>query len=548
MVNDMSQEVDFILICQSEVVDYEQFSQFSRDRIELFSDLVFPRMVYYRGGLRSHLDLFNFFEFGTSYQDARPSSRRNMCNIWNLPSLSGIHLANYLYSQEISTKVINNFDSEFDLIEEAYRSAVRKPLIGISSTFYLGFREISRITKFLYSLDQDVRIVVGGAFANSLQINSEEKKIERNMRKHGVHYFLHAFNSETDLVSLIRKIRKRECLSSVNNLIYFQDDDPIDGPCRQTAVAWNEPVLNKTPINWSQLELPFVASTVQTRTVSGCPFSCAFCSYPTTAGGHHLMDIDAYEQHLISLLQIQGVKRLVFIDDTFNVPPRRFKKLLKMFMKYEFEWFSFLRCQYLDEEQAKMMKESGCQGVYLGVESANDTVLRNMNKRVTREKFVRGANLLTKHQIPKMVAFVLGFPGETESTLRDNRTFLQEVQAEFYTLKEFFYTKQTLVYEQREKFGLTGIGNNWAHDTMDSVQATRNRQEMFLEINDSIHVDPDISLWHWIYLSDRGYTLSQVKEIQRYTNEVVKDQMTGTFDDPHPAFTQIKKIVEQKLN
>jgi hypothetical protein len=33
------------------------------------------------------------------------------------------------------------------------------------------------------------------------------------------------------------------------------------------------------------------------------------------------------------------------------------------------------------------MKNSGCQAVYVGIESANDGVLRNMNKRATRAEF-----------------------------------------------------------------------------------------------------------------------------------------------------------------
>ena len=61
-----------------------------------------------------------------------------------------------------------------------------------------------------------------------------------------------------------------------------------------------------------------------------------------------------------------------------------------MFAKYDFEWFSFLRVQYVDEEVARLMKESGCVGVYLGVESSNDTVLKNMNKKATRANFSEG--------------------------------------------------------------------------------------------------------------------------------------------------------------
>src|SRR3546814_17108298 len=98
-----------------------------------------------------------------------------------------------------------------------------------------------------------------------------------------------------------------------------------------------------------------------------------------------------------SVMRIPGVDRIIFIDDTFNVPPHRFKELVKIFAEYPFEWFSFLRVQYVNEEVMAMMKDSGCKGVYLGIESASDKVLKNMNKRATNKQFAEGVSLLNKY-------------------------------------------------------------------------------------------------------------------------------------------------------
>src|SRR5262249_20611898 len=148
--------------------------------------------------------------------------------------------------------------------------------------------------------------------------------------------------------------------------------------------------------------------------------------------------------------------RIIFIDDTFNVPIRRFKEILKILKKFNFEWFSFLRVQYVDEEVGRLMSESGCRGVYLGVESANDTVLQNMNKKVTREKFLRGMEHLNRFGITTFVAFVIGFPGETQETIDENISFLNNCQVDFYSTKEFYYMPHTGVHTDREKYGLTG--------------------------------------------------------------------------------------------
>src|SRR3546814_5819411 len=103
--------------------------------------------------------------------------------------------------------------------------------------------------------------------------------------------------------------------------------------------------------------MPFLNRTIQIRTASGCPFSCAFCSYPTTAGPWKTVEADHVRAHLDSVMRIPGVDRIIFIDDTFNVPPHRFKELVKIFAEYPFEWFSFLRVQYVNERSEEHTSE-----------------------------------------------------------------------------------------------------------------------------------------------------------------------------------------------
>jgi len=92
------------------------------------------------------------------------------------------------------------------------------------------------------------------------------------------------------------------------------------------------------------------------------------------------------------------VEALIFIDDTFNLPVKRFKEILHILKEYKFRWYSFFRAQYCDEETAQLMKESGCDGVYLGIESSNETILKNMDKKTTsrqnREGIARQRNEL----------------------------------------------------------------------------------------------------------------------------------------------------------
>jgi p-methyltransferase len=356
------------------------------------------------------------------------------------------------------------------------------------------------------------------------------------MRKYGIRYAVHSFNSEPDLRDLVLARKSRGGLESVRNLCRI-DGKLASGTFDAGTSVWHGPLLAEIQPTWDRLELPFLNKTIQIRTASGCPFACAFCSYPTTARGWKTVEADSVRAHLDALTRIPGLEKIIFIDDTFNVPPHRFEELLRIFCEYDFEWFSFLRVQYTNEDVIKLMKESGCRGVYLGIESASDRVLANMNKKARRKQFAAGVEALNKHGIDYLAAFVLGFPGEDDSTIRENVDFINQHGVKYYSLKEFFYIENTLVHEQRDNYALTGMGAKWAHATMDHERAARLKLELFDEIDSSVLVDADTSLWHLAYLYDQGWSFEQIRAAQVEINDLMKKQLRTLprSESPHAA-------------
>ena len=380
-----------------------------------------------------------------------------------------------------------------------------------------------------------------------MQANAFES-LCKTMKKNAIDFVLHGFNSEVDLKDLLLWRRKGEELpESINNLAYISLSNN-ERTVNLTKTQWNPPVIDMSPPLWHELCLPFVNNTIQMRTSSGCPFSCAFCSYPQLSHGFYTMPVELVEKHIRSVMSLPHINKIIFLDDTFNVPVGRFKQLCKMFSKYNFEWFSFLRVQFIDEETAALMKTSGCRGVYLGVESANDNVLINMNKKATKEQFVRGIELLKKYDIMIMAAFIIGFPGENEKTISENVDFIETSGIDFYTLKEFYYMKNTPVYEKRGEYGLSGLGSKWSHKTMTSETAFEYKIMMFREIKNSVFIDPDTSLWYLAYLYDQGFSINEISDIQKNINTLMLEQLDGNFDDNSPRYGELAEKIRANAN
>lgn len=532
-------DIDIIFISQSNVANYDEYSTLPLERIELFKELIYPRMVYFKDKFCSNLDVFNYFIYGKFYTEATPLERKTMLNIWNLPGFNGFHIADYLLQHQINTHIVNNYDTNFDELIKVYSHCDVKPIIAISTTFHLSFSEIRKISREIRKECPDAYIVLGGAFINERFINGEYSALEAAMRKNKINGIIHSFNSETDLKDLILSIKEKKSLNNVNNLFFFETNDFTNGILHKTSEKWNPPVLDSFQSK-EITNLNTINNTLQIRSSSGCPFSCAFCSYPTTAGGFHVQKTETFEKSIENILSSSKINKLIFIDDTLNVPKTRFIEILKTLKQYKIEWFSFLRVQFIDEEIAKLMSESGCRAVYLGVESASDIVLENMNKKATKAQFLNGISYLKKYGIISMAAFIIGYPGETANTIDENVAFIENSGIEFYTLKEFYFMKNTPIFKDREKYGLTGIGSNWAHHTMTFQTASQIKSEMFCKIKGCIFIDPDTSLWLIAYLYDQGFSIEKIKLLLTNINQIMIEQINRNYSEDLDAFKNIK--------
>ena len=102
-----AEKIDAIIIGQSEIVRYEDYSKFPIDRIHLYKDLVFLRMVHLNGQFMSHLDVINLVRSGKTFAQATDDKeRRTLLSIWNLPGLSSLLVASAAHHHGFNVKVV----------------------------------------------------------------------------------------------------------------------------------------------------------------------------------------------------------------------------------------------------------------------------------------------------------------------------------------------------------------------------------------------------------------------------------------------------------
>jgi len=246
--------------------------------------------------------------------------------------------------------------------------------------------------------------------------------------------------------------------------------------------------------------------------------------------------------------ELGSVKNVVFIDDTFNVPFPRFKDICRLMIrkKYPFNWFSYFRCSNSDEEAISLMAESGCRGVFLGIESGSPSILTNMNKAATIEKYATGIEMLRRYGIMTFGSFILGFPGETEETVDETIEFLRATQPDYYRAQLWYCEAGTPIEHQRDKFQINGEGFVWSHATMDSLEAMDHIDRLFLSVQESVWL-PQWSFDFWIipYFLGRGVSLETFRDLLAQAHQMLRLEIASVA--PHQKAGMQRECLQRMI-
>jgi len=156
----------------------------------------------------------------------------------------------------------------------------------------------------------------------------------------------------------------------------------------------------------------------------GCPGRCTFC-YRTFHGRVRKRSARNIINEIKILQRDFGIKEVAFYDDTFTL----FKDVINEFCqivlneKIDITWSCFTRVDHIDEELLKVMKRSGCHLILFGVETADEQILRNINKRISLTQAVAVVKSARRIGIETRVSFMFGNQGETEATIKKTIDF-----------------------------------------------------------------------------------------------------------------------------
>lgn len=223
--------------------------------------------------------------------------------------------------------------------------------------------------------------------------------------------------------------------SNILGISYLRDGEYHNNPFRPLISDLDSlPLPARHFLEGKQYHNPKLKAGPYTTAVTSrnCPYQCIYCVPSSLTFAREIefrkqygrkptigfRSISSIAQEM-EMLHNQGYKAIGFMDDNFIWNEERTSQICEIMRRFGFVWGCQARVDAITEPIARMLGESGCRYVDLGIESFNDDILKFIKKGITSAQIYQAIALLKKYRVPVKLNVLIGSsPLETKDTIR----------------------------------------------------------------------------------------------------------------------------------
>ena len=306
----------------------------------------------------------------------------------------------------------------------------------------------------------------------------------------------------------------------------------------------------------------------------GCRARCSFCSVRNFNGKDvRMKSVETVIDEISRLQDKFGINHITWLDDDLFFDVGRTLELFNTMIKRNMNltWDAsngiIASAAVVHPELVAASAESGCIGMYFGIESGNDKILRDVYKPSSVKHYLKLGELMRKY--PKIFTrgfLIIGFPHENLSQIRDTIRVAIDMGLDWYTVQLLTPLPSTEIYNQMVEEGMIESGSlniEGEGYTMFSVRESE-RQRKFEELSQRknsdfinlLNANPDYipsrkelnDLW---FLSDFEinyrpiYSMNDTERLKKLKTFLtdISDRMTRD----NPLSNYFLSIVDEKL-
>ena len=370
---------------------------------------------------------------------------------------------------------------EYDIIESEIRNH-NIDFVGIGGLSG-EYKDLARIVAYVRKISVNIIIQVGGGILTADPEVTMLAMPEVNVGIIG--------EGELTSVELIEALRDGKDLSTVDGLIYrttnglrttkprkeIEDLDSLpfpdyEGFCYGEYLR-NNPDISDEGKRYSQV------SVIGGRS---CKYNCTFCFHPS-GSKYRQRSIDSIFSEIDWLVSHYNITYLALREELFATDNERVRDFCNRMEKYDFDWSIQLRIDNVNQELVNMLKNTRCRYIFIGVESAVNSILKSMHKGITVEHIEKALEMLHEAGLNSRSGVIMGDTMETEDTANQTIEWFMKHKDKYRMFLDMIIAfPGSIIYKRACREGKIPDRIKFLKDGCPIINLTNMPEEQFLEM------------------------------------------------------------------
>lgn len=278
------------------------------------------------------------------------------------------------------------------------------------------YSDIFRVVSYVRKIDPNVIIQVGGGIMTADPMVTMQAMPDVDFGIIG--------EGEQTSVELIDAIARKIDVTSVNGIIY-RDENGFRITNRRVEIDDLDtlPLPDYEGFNYAEyLRLnPDLSDEgkkySQVSVIGGrsCKYNCTFCFHPS-GSKYRQRSLDSIFSEIDYLIKNYDISYIALREELFATDNERVRQFCERVRVYDFDWSIQLRIDSINQELVDLLKNTRCRYLFVGVESADDRVLKSMRKGITLTQIEHALDMLRDAGLNSRSGVIFGDTVETFET------------------------------------------------------------------------------------------------------------------------------------
>lgn len=361
------------------------------------------------------------------------------------------------------TPIVRRYCSKVILIDiredigiDAFRTHIERINPAIVGYSFTSPQEkfINKYSKSIEHLKSTLQIAggVGASLSN--------KSILKQTSVHGVSIG----EGEIPLENLLKTIKFQGDIYKTNGFFWRVNDKIIHNEISNFVKNLDDLSFPEYGIFDSEVVISGYRRNLNLILGRGCPYNCTYCAnkaikdlYTSTKGYFRLPSVE-YSIRLImnTIDQYPETKYISFEDDLMIANQKWFLKFAKEYRRQiSLPYRLCVRTECINATTVKALKESGCVLAYLGLESGNEWLRKEvLNRHHSNQQIISKSKMIKESGIRLFTFNMVGLPFETKEMMMDTLELNKKIQADEGVCTFFYPLPGTELYRLCIREGL----------------------------------------------------------------------------------------------